>query len=296
MAKRAEYASGERRESLVFCLPLFVFVSVFVLLPVAGTLVNSLYRDVPFLESRFLGTGNYTQLFTDPGFWQSFRFTMLFTVISVPLEILLGLLLAALLSQPVRWRGVLRAAILIPWAIPAAVSARTWELVYNYHYGLANFLVQKFGLSGEPVNWLGTGAGAFFSLVLSDVWKTTPFVAIILLAGMQAIPVQLYAQAQVDRANFLERFRRITLPLLKPVLVVALLFRTIDCLRIFDLVFVLTHGGPGGATASLSLYGYNYFLLGDFGYGSTVSVVLFCIALGLSVAYVRLARWGRAVT
>jgi multiple sugar transport system permease protein len=131
--------------------------------------------------------------------------------------------------------------------------------------------------------------------VVSDVWKTTPFVAIILLAGLQAIPDELYSQARVDRANFLQRFFKITLPLLKPVLIVALLFRTIDALRIFDLIYVLTGGGPGGATTSFSLYGYKYFLAGDFGYGSSVSVILFIIALGLSVFYVRLGKWNREV-
>jgi multiple sugar transport system permease protein len=268
---------------------------IFIVIPVFGTVVNSFFRDVPFMESRFLGIGNYRQILADSGFWQSFRFTLLFTCVSVPLEILLGLLVAALLNYPVRFRAPLRAAILLPWAIPAAVSARVWELIYNYHYGLANFLVLRLGLSSEPVNWLGTSGGAFFSLVISDAWKTTPFVAVILLAGMQTIPARLHAQAQIDRANFLQRFVKITLPLLKPVLIVALLFRTIDCLRVFDLVFVLTHGGPGGATTSLSLYGYSYFLLGDFGYGSAVSVVLFCVALGLSIVYVRISGWERGV-
>lgn len=291
MARRAESTIKERRESLLFALPLLVFVVIFVVVPVLGTLVNSCFRDVPFLKRGFLALGNYRLLLSDSGFWQSFRFTIAFTAISVPIEVCLGLLMAAVLNQPMPFRPVLRAAVLIPWAIPAAVSARTWELIYNYHYGLANFLVLRFGISAEPVNWLGTSGGAFFSLVLADAWKTTPFVCIILLAGMQAIPTELYSQAKVDRANFFHRFTKITLPLLKPVLVVALLFRTIDCLRIFDLVFVLTRGGPGGGTNSLSMYGYNYYLLGDFGYGSAVSVVLFFIAFGLSLSYVKLFRW-----
>jgi multiple sugar transport system permease protein len=296
MGAWVEGTPRERRESLIFVLPLVVFVLVFIVIPVLGTVVNSCFRDVPFMERRFLGLENYGHLFTDSRFWQSFRFTLLFTAASVPLEMILGLLMALVLNYPMRFRMFLRAVLLIPWAIPAAVSARTWELIYNYHYGLANFLVSRAGLSSEPVNWLGSSGGAFFSLVISDAWKTTPFVAIILLAGMQAIPVELYRQAQIDRATFLQRFVKITLPLLKPVIVVALLFRTIDSLRVFDLIFVLTRGGPGGATNSLSLYGYSYFLLGDFGYGSAISVVLFCAAIGLSVIYVRMSGWGRAVT
>jgi len=285
----------ELREAYSFLLPLIVFILAFILLPVAGAIFTSLFKDISFLDKKFIFLENYKYLFKDPGFWQAFRFTMLFLIVSVPLEMIFGLLFAVILNQSIPFRGCLRACVLIPWAIPAAISARTWELIYNYHYGLANFLFMKLGLTNAPINWLGSNLGAFSSLVISDVWKTTPFVAIILLAGLQAIPVELHAQARVDRANFLQRFYKITLPLLKPVLIVALLFRTIDALRIFDLVYVLTRGGPGGATTSFSMYGYKYFLAGDFGYGSSVSVVLFIIALGLSIFYVRLGRWNREV-
>ena len=291
-----DYTIKELKESYSFILPLILFVLVFILLPVLGTIIASGFRDIAFLEKKFIFFENYKQLFLDLRFWQAFRFTLLFLVVSVPLEMFLGLLFSLLLHQNIPLRGYLRACILIPWAIPAAISARTWELIYNYHYGLANFLCMKLGISGEPINWLGTNIGAFFSLVISDAWKTTPFVAIILLAGLQAIPDELYAQAQVDRANFLQRFYRITLPLLKPVIIVALLFRTIDALRIFDLIYVLTHGGPGGATTSLSLYAYKYFLVSDFGYGSCISVLLFGIAFGLSIIYVKSGRFIREVT
>ena len=124
---------------------------------------------------------------------------------------LLGLAFALVLSERLPMRGLFRACVLIPWAIPAAISARTWQLIYYYHYGFANFLCLKLGIAADPINWLGTGAGAFWALVLADAWKTTPFVTIILLAGLQAIPRELYAQAQVDRANLLQRFVHITL-------------------------------------------------------------------------------------
>ncbi|MBE0432267.1 sugar ABC transporter permease [candidate division WOR-3 bacterium] len=285
----------ELRESCNFLLPLIIFILVFIILPVLGTVVTSMFQDVTFLEREFLFLENYRRIFSDPAFGQSFRFTFLFVAVSVPLEICLGLMFALLLNEQLPFRGALRAFVLIPWAIPAAISGRIWELIYNYHYGLANFLFVKLGISAEPINWLGSGLGAFFSLVVSDVWKTSPFVAIILLAGLQAIPRELYEQGQVDGANLLQRFYRITLPLLKPVLVVALLFRTIDALRIFDLIYVLTHGGPGGATNSLSLYAYRYYLGGDFGYGSAVSTILFIVAFSLSVLYVKLSRFSSVV-
>jgi multiple sugar transport system permease protein len=288
-----ELSRGELARGYAFLAPLTAFVAIFVIVPVIGTFAGSLMQDVTFLPKRFVGADNYRALLSDPGFWQALRFTCLFTLVSVPLELALGLSFALLLARPSPARGLLRVCVLIPWAIPAAVSGRMFQLIYNYHYGLANYLMGTFGLTDQPVSWLGTPVGAFVSLVTADAWKTTPFVAIILLAGLSGIPQDLYLQAEIDRAGFVRRFTRVTLPLLSPVLVVALLFRTIDALRVFDLVFVLTGGGPGGSTASLSLYGYNYFLGGDFGYGSAVSVVLFLIALGLSVLYVRVGKFGR---
>jgi multiple sugar transport system permease protein len=279
-----------------FIAPLVAILLAFVFVPVVGTCIDSLYREVTFLPRAFIGLGNYQSLASDPGFRQSLRFTVLFVLASVPLELVLGLSFALLLHRPSSARGALRACVLIPWAVPAAVSGKVFELICNFQYGLANYLVQRIGLTDGPVNWLGSTGGAFFALVAGDVWKTAPFVAILFLAGLSAIPEDLYRQAAVDRAGPVQRFARITLPLLRPVFVVALLFRTIDALRVFDLVFVLTGGGPGGSTTSLSLYGYDAFTGGDFGYGSAVSVVLFLIAFTLSVAYVRIGRFGRELS
>jgi len=279
-----------------FISPLIAFILAFVFVPVVGTCIDSLYRDVTFLPRAFIGLGNYLSLASDPGFRQSLRFTVLFVLASVPLELVLGLAFALLLHRPSPWRGALRACVLIPWAVPAAVAGKVFELICNFQYGAANYFVQLLGLADGPVNWLGSAGGAFFALVAGDVWKTAPFVAILFLAGLSAIREDLYRQAAVDRAGPLQRFARITLPLLRPVIVVSLLFRTIDALRVFDLVFVLTGGGPGGSTTSLSLYGYDAFTSGDFGYGSAVSVVLFLIAFALSVAYVRIGRFGRELS
>jgi multiple sugar transport system permease protein len=290
-----DFTFKEFRQPYIFILPLIIIIMVFILLPVAGTFIDSLYRDVSFLKKEFTGLENYKNLIEDTRFWQSFSFTLLFTFISVCLEMVLGLIFALLLNEVLPFRGILRACVLIPWAIPAAIAGRVWELIYNYHYGLANFLIKNFGISSEPINWLGSEGSAFFSLVIADAWKTTPFVSIILLAGLSAIPQEIYRQAKVDGTDFLQRFVKITLPLLRPVLIVALLFRTIDALRIFDLIYVLTKGGPGGATTSLSLYGYKYFLISDFGYGSAVSIALFIIAFGLSILYVELSRFREGI-
>lgn len=290
------HTNKELLESFAFLAPLALLTTAFIMIPVLGTLATSLHRDVVFQDGAFVFLDNYLFMIADPGFGQALGFTLLFTLVSVPLELAVGLGFALLLNRSLPGRGYIRAVILIPWAVPTAISARTWELIYNYSFGLANYTMAGVGLASEPLNWLGTSTGAFFALVVADLWKTAPFVAIILLAGLQAIPQELYRQADIDGAHFGQRFTRITLPLLKPVFIVAMLFRTIDTLRIFDLVFVLTHGGPGGTTTSLSMYSYNYFATGDFGYGSAVSVALFAVAFTLAIVYVKLGRFAQEVT
>ncbi len=272
--------------------PVIVMAAIFILLPVAGTLVSGFMRDVTFLPSKFFTLENYSRIFDDIHFWQSAEFTLLFVIVSVMAELILGILFALLLNESIPGRGVLRVVVLIPWVIPVAISARVWQFIYNFDYGILNFLVSGLGLSSGPVNWFGSASSAFFSLVLSDVWKTTPFMTLILLAGLSAIPGELYSQSKVDGTNFLQRFYYITLPLLRPVIVVALLFRTIDAIRIFDLVYVLTGGGPGGSTTSLSLYAFRYYLSGDFGYASAISVIVFLIAGLLAVFYIRFGKFG----
>lgn len=284
------FSDREVLSGYAFLLPLLVFISALILLPVLGTFLDSLRRDLPYLPTAFVGLDNYLAIFRDGGFWDSVRFTTLFVLVSVPLEVILGMIIALVLNETFPGRTALRTMVLIPWAIPAAVSGRIFELIYNYSYGVANYFGRLLGVG--PVNWLGTDLGAFAAVVLADVWKTTPFAAIILLAGLAAIDEDLHRQAQVDRANFVQRFFKITLPVLKPVVVVTLLFRTVDALRVFDVIFVLTGGGPGGSTNAVSLFAYNYYAAGDFGYGATISVLLFFVALGFSLAYIKMARFG----
>jgi multiple sugar transport system permease protein len=279
----------ELREALPFILPLVLFVSLFVLVPVVGTFWSSLWQDVTFIARKFIGVENYARLFNDQQFWQSTLFTVLFPLVSVALEMLFGMAVALVLNERFRFRGLVRGITLIPWAIPSVIGARVWQLIYRYDYGLANYIVEHLGIT--PVNWLGTPVGAFLSLVLADVWRTTPFVAIILLTGLQTVPEDLYKQARIDGTNMAQRFFKITLPIIKPIVIVALLFRTIDAVRVFDLIYVITGGGPGGVTTSLSVYGYKFFLLGDFGYGSSVSIVLFIMAFLMALVYIKIGKF-----
>ncbi len=293
MKKTSFHIDRETRAGIGFLAPLLLCLIGLILVPVAGTIATSVFRDVPYLPKTFIGAANYVSLLNDPAFWRSLMFTLLFVLVSVPLETVFGLGIALVLNQVFAGRGMLRAAVLIPWAVPAAVSGRIFELIYNYSYGAANRMLAL--LHMEPANWLGSASGAFLGVVAADAWKTTPFAAIILLAGLSAIPEDLYRQARVDRAGTFQRFFRITLPLLRPVLIVTLLFRTVDALRVFDILYVLTGGGPGGATTSLSLFGYRYFSAGDFGYASAATVILFGIAFLLSLVYLKLGGFSREI-
>ncbi len=285
------------RRAAGYLLPLGLLLGLLVLVPVVGTVIQSTFRDVVFLPRAAVGLGNYARLLDDPAFWQAARFTLLFMLASVPLELVLGLGIALVLNQGFRGRGLLRALVLIPWTIPAAVSGRVFErIVASGEHGAASWLVQRLGLAEPPVHWLGSEAGSFLALLVADAWKTTPFVAIILLAGLAQIPATLHEQARVDGASRWRRFTAITLPLLRPVLVVAALFRMIEALRIFDVIYVLTGGGPGGATTSLSLLAYEHYSAGDLGYGAATSTVLFLATFALALVVVRLGRFGRELS
>jgi len=285
------------RRAAGYLLPLALLIGGLVLVPVIGTVIQSAFRDVVFLPRSFVGLENYARLLDDPAFWQAARFTVLFMLASVPLELVLGLGIALVLNQTFVGRGLLRALVLIPWVIPAAVSGRIFErIVASGEHGAASWLLQRLDLADQPVHWLGSEAGSFLALLVADAWKTTPFVAIILLAGLAQIPVTLYDQARVDGASLWRRFTAVTLPLLRPVLVVAVLFRMIEALRIFDVVYVLTGGGPGGTTTSLSLLAYAHYSAGDLGYGAATSTVLFLVTFALALVVVRVGRFGRELS
>ena len=282
------------KDTVLFLAPLILFVSVFMLLPILGTFKISFWQDVSFLPKKFIGLTNYTTLVEDREFWYSSLFTIIFCLVSVSIEMVLGILVALVINEKFHGRGIIRAMVLLPWAIPTVIGARIWQLIYRYEYGLANYLMDI--THGLTFNWLGSSTGAFISLVIADTWKTTPFISIIILAGLQGIPDEIYEHAKIDGANILRRFKYITLPSLRPVIIVALLFRSIDALRVFDIIYVITGGGPGGSTTNMSLYSYKYFLSGDFGYGSASSIILFFIAFSLSLIYIKVSKFRESVS
>ncbi|UCH53827.1 MAG: sugar ABC transporter permease [Pseudomonadota bacterium] len=275
-----------RRDSAAFLAPAGVVLALVALLPMLLVVWLSLEQRSPLLgAARFIGFDNYLRLFGDVRFWNAFGNTVYFTAVSVALEILLGLAIALLLRHAFRGRALMYSVVLLPWAIPTVVSARLWEWMYNADYGVLNYLL------GTSINWLGSPAWALNAAILMDVWKATPFVALLLLAGLQTIPRELYQAAAIDGASPWTMFRRITVPLLAPLILVVLIFRTIDAFRVFDAIYVLTGGGPANSTETLSIYAYKLlFQTLEFGYGSALAVsVLSCVGL-LTIVYVRLLR------
>jgi multiple sugar transport system permease protein len=271
-----------------FVAPALVLLACVAVYPIFYVLYLSLQRRLLIFDiSRFVGLDNYAFLFRDGRFWNALGNTVYFTAASVSLELLLGLALAVLLNRSFPLKGLTRAFILIPWAVPTVVSAKMWEWMYNSDFGVLNYLL------GTKVNWLGSPAWALNAAVFMDVWKTTPFVVILLTAGLQVIPGKLYQAAKIDGAGSWQIFRRITFPLLRPVILVVLIFRTLDAFRVFDAVYVLTGGGPANTTETLSIYAYKVlFQTLQFGYGSTLAVVVFLCTAGMSLFYMRLLGRG----
>ncbi len=241
------------------------------------------------IPPNFIGLQGYKQALSDTRLFQSMGITLIFTSISVFFELILGIILALILNQSLKGRGIIRTTSLIPWAIPTAVAALLWMYLYNGNSGIVANLFATVGLIESPQDLLSTGTGAIFATILADVWKTTPYMALLLLAGLQTIPKSLYEASDIDGANKLQAFFNITLPLLKPSILVALLFRTLDAFRVFDLVYVLTGGGPGGATETVSVYAYKVmFSQTNFGYGSIIVMFMFfCVAI-IATIFVKL--------
>jgi multiple sugar transport system permease protein len=192
------------------------------------------------------------------------------------------------INRPFFGRGLVRAAVLVPWALTTVVSAKMWAWIYDIQWGVLNDLLLRVGIIDRPIVWLANPTLTLWAMIGAEVWKTTPFMALLLLAGMQLIPGDLYEAASIDGATGWQQFWRITLPLMRPTILVALLFRTIDALRIFDLARVLTNGGPGQATETLSLYSYTVLFTNlNFGYGSALAVTTFLVVLVVSIFYIK---------
>src|SRR3954453_17279461 len=287
--RRRRSGLSERRLAAAMLSPSLIVIALVAAYPIGYAIWLSLNQysvRVPGL-SRFVGFDNYTAALKSADFWSAVKVTFLFTVISVVLELVLGLAMALAMHEGFRGRSVLRATVLVPWAGLTVGTAILWRSIFEPDLGFANSVLSSLGLPGAHTVWLGSRGYAVAVVVFADVWKTAPFMALLLLAGLQVIPEDVYEAAKVDGATAWQRFTRITLPLLKPAILVALIFRTLDALRIFDLPFVLTQGANG--TTTLSILSYEKFsqdrLLGQ---GSAIAVLTFLIVMGVSFLYIRL--------
>jgi trehalose/maltose transport system permease protein len=274
---------SSREQGNRFVLPAVLALSLVTIYPMLTVLYLSLQRKLLLFDiTEFTGLDNYRFLLADDRFWNALGNTAYFTAMSVSLELLLGLSIALLLNATFQFKGLVTALVLVPWAIPTVVSAKMWEWMYNTDLGILNHLL------GIQINWLGSPFWAINAAVAMDVWKTTPFVAILLLSGLKLIPGEVIQAARIDGAGEWNLFRRITLPLLMPVILVVLIFRTMDAFRVFDAVYVLTGGGPANTTETLSIYAYKVlFQTLQFGYGSTLSIVVFVCVGAMSLLYLR---------
>lgn len=249
-------------------------------------------------EYRFVGLSNYFDfaagghhygVLADPLWWMAVGNTLRFSVMSVSLELVFGMLLALLMNEKFRGQGLVRTAILVPWAIPTIVSARMWSWMFHDQYGVVNDLLLKMGVINTPLAWVADPMLSMWAVVIVDVWKTTPFMALMLLAALQLIPRDLYEAARIDGANAWQRFRRITLPLIMPAMIVALIFRVMDALRVFDLIYILTSNSE--ATVSVSGYARDQLVsYQEMGSGSAASVLVFMMVAGIAACFVMLGR------
>lgn len=244
--------------------------------------------DTCIVKSNFIGLKAYGNLIKDTRFWKALGHTLIFTVISVGIELVLGMLLALIMNKAMKGIGLVRTVALIPWAIPTAVSAMIWSYLYDGSYGIVSFLFNKLGIINSQSAILLTSHGAMSAAIIADVWKTTPYMALLLLAGLQVIDRGLYESSAIDGAGPVVTFFKITLPLVKPSLLVALLFRTLDAFRVYDLIAILTGGGPGNGTESLSIYAYKLmFDQSNYGYSSVVVMGMFVVVAIIAFLYVK---------
>lgn len=245
--------------------------------------------DSTIITSNYVGLDNFVKAFKDERVWITTGITLIFTFVSVFFELILGLVLALVMNLSLKGKGFVRTASLIPWAIPTAVAALMWAYMYNADSGIVANLLAKINIIDNPSVILGSGSKALIAVITADIWKTTPYMALMLLAGLQTIQPSLYEASAIDGASKVQQFFKVTLPLLKPSILVALLFRTLDAFRVFDLIYVLTGGGPGGSTETISIYSYQVLKAqGRLGYGSVI-VIFMALLVGLiSFVYIKI--------
>jgi multiple sugar transport system permease protein len=282
---------GDTPLAILLLAPATLLLALIIVYPVCRLFYTSFFELslTSGLPASFAGFENYQLMITDPTFWRTTWNTILITLVTVPGALLVGLGMALLANLPYRMQWPVRLSLLIPWALPLAFAGMIFAWFFHFEYGVVNDVLRRFGLEG--VIWFNSPNWAMAAICLTIIWKTSSFVALILLAGLQTIPRSLYEAADVDGAGRLRQFWEITLPLLKPAIVVAMIFRTITALQTFDIPYVMTGGGPGDSTTTLAMYIYqNTVSFLDLGYGSALAVVMFGLSMIVTFFYLKMMR------
>jgi len=286
----APWRQGEVRLAWQLVLPALVMLGLTALVPIGWTAWESLHLHdlrMPWLGRPFIGGANYIEAISDRRFLEAAFHTAVFAGVAVTVEMCGGLVLALGLERVTHGVRVMRTAILLPWAVPTVVAALVWRFIFESPGGMATMALEQLGVAAPT--WLADPVAAWVPVVLADVWKTMPFVALLLIAGLQNIDPLLYEAASIDGASAWRQFVDITLPLLRPALTVAFLFRLLDAFRVFDIVYVLTGGGPGTATEPVAVYAFIALMQSlRFGYGSALSMIVFGVSFMVALVAVRL--------
>ncbi len=274
--------------------PALLVIALVTIFPIGYSVwmsLNNISSTYSGFQFSFAGLSNYITVFHAPIFWQSLLFTVMYAAVTVIVEMVLGLLVALALNQPIRGRGVAIAVMLVPWTLITVISAQMWGYIYNGIYGVLNAVLMSLHIINTQVLWLGAPTSATISIMIADIWKTTPFVTMILLAGLQLIPSDLYESAKIDGATGWRSFWNVTFPLLRPSLGLAALFRILQAFGLFDLPFVLTNGGPGTSTEPIAMLAYKaIFNDGNFGTGTAVAVSTVGIVILLALLSLKALR------
>jgi multiple sugar transport system permease protein len=291
--RRARAFARRKLYGYAFVAPVFLFLCAIVVFPLGHAFWTSLQR-IRGLRSTFVGFDNYVHVLADEAFWHSLWISFAFTAIAVTLHVLLGLALAMLLDELKGARTALRIAFLSPWMVAPAVGATIWLWLLEPQFGVVNYLLRVAGIIDAPLAWLGEPLSAFASIVAVDVWRGVPFVMLLMLAGLQTVPPEQYEAASMDGANAWQRFRFVTWPNLRYLLIVATTLDVINTVRHYDIIGVMTAGGPAEATEVLPVLLYNTAFRGNrFGEAAAIGVLLLLIVLALSTFYIRVTRIGR---
>ena len=288
------YIGRRRRTGIVLVTPALLVLLAVLGYPIVASIIISLQHMQAgggSFSGTWAGLDNYAQALSDPSFGVALRNSIYFTAVEVAVVVGLGLVVALLLNHPSGRSGFFRVILLIPWALAPVANATIWKWIYNANYGILNVILLQLGIIHQNVVWLGDTTLALNAMLLADIWKSVPFIALLLLAGLQNVPPILYRAAKLDGASAWQTFRHVTLPQLRTTLLITVVLQSIWALKVFDLIYVLTKGGPADSTVTLNFLAYRVtFNFGDIGHGAAIADILFLLMFVLALAYVRTFR------